>query len=68
MKQFDARGLSCPQPVLETKKALIENPSGVQVIVDNTTARNNVERFMKNSGYKVEIEEKDGDFLLTARK
>lgn len=68
MKQFDARGLSCPQPVLETKKALGENPNGVQIFVDNTTARNNVERFMKNSGYKVEVEEKDGDFLLTARK
>lgn len=68
MKQFDARGLSCPQPVLETKKALTENPNGVQIFVDNTTARNNVERFMKNSGYKVEVEEKDGDFLLTARK
>ena len=68
MNQFDARGLSCPQPVLEAKKALAENPSEVQVIVDNTTARNNVERFMKSSGYKVEIEEKDGDFLLTARK
>lgn len=68
MKQFDARGLSCPQPVLETKKALSENPNEVKVLVDNTTARNNVERFMKNSGYKVEIEEIDGDFCLTARK
>lgn len=68
MKQFDVRGLSCPQPVLETKKALEENPKEIQMIVDNNTARTNVERFMKNSGYKVEVEEKDGDFVLTARK
>lgn len=68
MKQFDARGLSCPQPVLETKKALEGNPEEIQMIVDNNTARTNVERFMKNSGYKVEVEEKDGDFVLTARK
>ncbi len=68
MKQFDARGLSCPQPVLKAKMALKENPDGIQIIVDNNTARNNVDRFMKNSGYKVEVEEKDGDFILTARK
>lgn len=33
----DARGLSCPQPVLMTKKALQANPSAnaFEIIVDN---------------------------------
>ncbi|MBD5637105.1 sulfurtransferase TusA family protein [Clostridium botulinum] len=66
--QIDARGVSCPQPVLITKKALENNKEGINVIVDNMTARGNVERFMKNSGYKVTIEEKEDDFILSARK
>ncbi|AVQ38288.1 TPA: sulfurtransferase TusA family protein [Clostridium botulinum] len=68
MVQIDARGVSCPQPVLMTKKALANNKEGINVIVDNMTARGNVERFMKNSGYKVTIEEKEDDFILSARK
>lgn len=66
--QIDVRGVSCPQPVLMTKKALENNKEGIDVIVDNMTARGNVERFMKNSGYKVTIEEKEDDFILSARK
>ena len=66
--QIDARGVSCPQPVLMTKKALEGNKEGIDVIVDNMTARGNVERFMKNSGYKVTIKEKEDDFILSARK
>ncbi|HCL4446504.1 TPA: sulfurtransferase TusA family protein [Clostridium botulinum] len=66
--QIDARGVSCPQPVLMTKKALDNNKDGIDVIVDNMTARGNVERFMKNSGYKVTIKEKEDDFIVSARK
>lgn len=37
----DARGLSCPQPVLMTKKALEASPSAkcFEIIVDNGTAK-----------------------------
>lgn len=66
--RIDARGMSCPQPVLMTKNALEENPKGAEVIVDNNTACRNVERFMKNSGYSVSIKEEDEDFILTATK
>lgn len=68
MVQIDARGMSCPQPVLMTKKALGNNKEGIDVIVDNVTARGNVERFMRNFGYKVTIEEKEDNFILSARK
>ena len=49
----DARGLSCPQPVLMTKKALQANPSAnaFEIIVDNGTAKENVTRFATNSGF-----------------
>lgn len=69
MEQIDARGVSCPQPVLMTKKGLENNPEGIDVMVDNITARGNVERFMKNAGYKVTIKDIDEEeFILSARK
>ncbi len=68
MKTIDACGMSCPQPVLMTKKALIEEPDGINVIVDNNTAKGNVQRYMENSGYSVEITETGGTFVLKAKK
>ena len=51
MKTIDTCGMSCPQPVLMTKKALDEEKDGIDIIVDNNTAKENVQRFMKNAGY-----------------
>lgn len=68
LNQIDARGLSCPQPVLLTKKGVEKNPEGVQVLVDNTTARDNITRFAGNSGYKVDTKAQGSDFLLTLTK
>lgn len=68
MKTIDTCGMSCPQPVLMTKKALDVEKEGIDVIVDNNTAKENVNRFMQNAGYSVEIEERDGTFVLKARK
>jgi len=55
----DARGLACPQPVILTKKAL-ETKNDITVLVDNTTALENVKRFASNSGCSVEVSEETG--------
>jgi TusA-related sulfurtransferase len=68
MKTVDARGLSCPQPVLMTKNALASKENSYEVLVDNSTAKENVTRFATNSGYKVAVAEKDGDYVLTLSK
>ncbi|WP_061996674.1 sulfurtransferase TusA family protein [Clostridium sp. ATCC 25772] len=68
MIKVDARGVSCPQPVLMTKKALEENKDGIIVLVDNTTACNNVQRFMKNAGYNVSVKEDNEEFMIEAKK
>lgn len=68
LNQIDARGLSCPQPVLLVKKGVEKNPEGIQVIVDNTTARDNITRFANNSKYKVEVNNQGSDFILTLKK
>ncbi len=38
VKKIDARGFSCPQPVLMSKKGLEESPCGIEVLVDNNAA------------------------------
>lgn len=68
MKKIDTSGTSCPQPVLMTKKALEEAPEGIDIIVDNNTAKNNVTRFLKNSGYKFSVKDEADSFLIEARK
>lgn len=65
----DARGLACPQPVIDTKKALESIDSGVvSVIVDNVAAKENVTKLARASQCGVAIEEKDGCFYLTITK
>ncbi|MDD2401151.1 MAG: sulfurtransferase TusA family protein [Clostridia bacterium] len=68
IKQIDTRGLSCPQPVIKTKKGMQENPEGVEVIVDNTTAKINIERFAKLSGYKVESRKNDAEYVIKVER
>jgi tRNA 2-thiouridine synthesizing protein A len=66
----DARGLSCPQPVLETKAALDSAGSGiVEVLVDTVTSRENVLRLASRMNWKGTWEEtQEGGFRLTLEK
>jgi selenium metabolism protein YedF len=63
----DARGLTCPQPVLETKRALENRPgAALRVLVDQSTAKENVARFARNQGFGVNTAELGQDeFELT---
>jgi selenium metabolism protein YedF len=65
-KIIDARNLSCPQPVVLTKKAL-EEVDEVIIIVDNETALDNVSRLGKTQGCEVTIENKDDGIYLTLK-
>lgn len=54
----DATGLSCPQPVILTRKALKDHPTGdLWVLVDTGTSRDNVRRLAEREGYQVEVKE-----------
>jgi TusA-related sulfurtransferase len=69
VNEIDARGLSCPMPVIKTKKAIEGMKSGsVVVIVDNGTARDNVSRLAKSKGFNVALEKKGDDIYLTLSK
>ncbi len=63
MLTVDARGLSCPEPMLQAKNALKMVASGEQfeVLVETVTSRENVNRMAKSNGCKVVIEELEGE-------
>ena len=62
MKEVDARGLSCPEPLMLTAEAL-KNASGpVKVLVSEPHQTMNVEKFAKDHGKKAVSTEKDGCF------
>jgi len=68
-KEVDCRGLNCPQPVINTKKALEEITTGqVVTIVDNPVARKNVTLFAQNAGHRVEDREENGAYYITITK
>lgn len=69
-KVIDARGLSCPQPVLETLNVIKKLTSGeVTVLVDTTTSKENVTRAATGAGWAVEsITEEEGVFEITLKK
>ena len=68
MTTVDARGLSCPEPVIRTKNALASGEKTYKVLVDNVTAKENVSRFAIHQGYQVSVKEEGEDFVLTLEK
>jgi selenium metabolism protein YedF len=61
--------MSCPQPVLETKKVLEKSGSeDVLVLVDNPASKENVRRFAESQGCSVDITEEKGVFTLRLKK
>lgn len=70
MEKVDARGLSCPMPVLEVQKVLSRMQEGtVEVLVDMAVSRDNVSRFARRAGWSVTVEEEpDGTFKLLLKK
>jgi len=70
IKLVDARGLSCPEPVLMTRDAIKELAKGpVAVLVDTVTSRNNVTRIAERFGWRVRAEDQpDGSYRLVLDK
>lgn len=70
----DCRGLSCPLPVINTKKAIeaaaaLPADLAFTVLTDNTTAAENVSRFARSAGCRVAVEQKeDGIHIHISRK
>lgn len=58
MIEVDVKGLSCPIPVVKTKKAMEENPQAtISVLIDSNVAKENVTRLAEAKKYLVKVEE-----------
>ncbi len=66
--QVDARGFSCPQPVIMARNAIKEGRFPIEVLVETVTSRENVRRASEKMGCVVEIEELGDEFKLILTK
>ncbi len=62
MKEVDARGLSCPEPIMLTADALKDAKGTVKVLVSEPHQKMNVEKYAKEHGKKTTSSEVDGYF------
>jgi tRNA 2-thiouridine synthesizing protein A len=70
-EQVDARGLSCPQPVILVHEKMKELKKGIfEVMVDTDTSRENISRLAKNEGWEIVESKKtqDSGYILIIRK
>ncbi len=66
-KVIDARGLTCPAPVLLVKDAVEQGKhTEITVLVDNEASRENVTRFFGSRAYAVTESREGTDFRLKA--
>lgn len=63
-KQVDARGFSCPQPVIMARNAIEEGEFPIEVLVETVTSRENVKRAAEREGCQVQVEELGDEFKL----
>ena len=68
--KVDARGLSCPQPVLMTLDEIkAGKTSEIEILVDTDTSQENVSRAAASQGWKVaDVSEEGDEYKITIRK
>lgn len=66
----DARGLSCPQPVLMTLDRIKKMKKGeIEVLVDTDTSKENVSRAAESQGWQVKaVEDSDEGYKIVINK
>lgn len=68
MMKIDARGLSCPQPVVMTQKAIGQGAGEFEVLVNTMVSKENVLRCLSKNGFRAEVREEGDDFIIAAKK
>lgn len=70
-EQLDAKGLSCPQPVILVHQKMKELGRGIfEVMVDTDTSRENISRLAINEGWEVVETKKteDSGYVLILKR
>lgn len=69
LKTIDARGRSCPEPVIITKNAIDSHPNEeIKVLVDAKVAVENIKRFVNSKGYNIKVDRQNNEFALYIKK
>ena len=70
MELLNCKGLTCPQPVVETRDFLAAHPlcAEITVQVDNLAAARNVERFLGTQGFQVSIQGTKPDLKVEGQR
>lgn len=64
----DARGLSCPEPVILTMNEANKGTKEFEVVVDAEVCKDNVKRYGENNGFSVDVEKKNLEYILKLKK
>ncbi|MDD2511250.1 MAG: sulfurtransferase TusA family protein [Syntrophomonas sp.] len=59
MEKVDVRGLSCPMPVIKTKKLMDKGVRELLVVGTSSVSKENVSKLARTSGYQVTMKEDD---------
>lgn len=65
---LDARGLSCPEPVIMIRKAMETKENRYEITVDNRTSVENITRYAEHQGYNVSVKENGEDYVLVINR
>ena len=66
---IDARGESCPIPVVMVQREVTKNaPDELQVLVDARVCVENITRYAHLQNYGVTVEESGGEYTITLKK
>lgn len=64
MQVVDARGLSCPEPLMLTEEALRSGKESVKVLVTEPHQKMNIEKYAKDHGRETTVEETEDGFAV----
>jgi tRNA 2-thiouridine synthesizing protein A len=67
-KRIDARGLSCPQPVVLVDRAIADGNTDLEILVDNEVARENITRLTTRRGLKTDARREGSDMVIRTAK
>ena len=60
MEKIDVRGLSCPIPVIKTKKVIDQGAAEILITGNSAVSKENVMKLAKNYGYVITLNLDEG--------
>jgi selenium metabolism protein YedF len=69
-KTIDLRAAACPDPVVETRRAMGRRGTNeITVILDNDASCDHVTRMARNEGWEVQVDDRGmGEFIVTLKR